>query len=129
MANYTALETNVVTLAGKIGAPVGPARIYGLAGATYHWATSTTTETIADQTVTVGDVTRTIPGGTQVFVVNTEGWGWLFGGGAEIWATPRFAIYGEFTRVYLKGGDADGGEGSLDERASMILAGARFRIF
>ena len=125
----TRLETRVLTLAGKVGAPVRSARIYGLAGATYHVGTSTTTQTLADQAVTVDGVTEVIPGGTQVFVVNTRGWGWLFGGGVEFWATPRFALYADLTRATFKGGDADGGEGDLNQAVTLILGGARFRVF
>ena len=125
----TRLETRVVTLAGKVGAPVRSARIYGLAGATYHVGTSTTTQTLADQAVTVDGVIEILPGGTQVFVVNTRGWGWLWGGGVEFWATPRFALYADVTRATLKGGDADGGEGDLNQPVTLILGGARFRVF
>jgi len=125
----TALETDVVTLVGKIGIPVRFARVYAFGGATHHWATSTTTETLADQTVTVDDEPVVIPGGTQVFTLNTKGWSWLFGGGAEFWAAPRFAIFTDLTYLKLKGDNADGGESGLDERAILFLAGARFKLF
>jgi len=125
----TDLDTDIVSIVGKIGIPVRIVRVYGFGGATHHWATSTTTEAIADQEVTVDDEPATIPGGTQVFTLNTKGWSWLFGGGAEFWVAPRFAIYGDFTYLKLKGDNADGGEGTFDERAILMLAGARFKIF
>jgi len=125
----TALETDVITLAGKVGIPFRIARIYGLGGATHHWATSTTTERIFDQTITVDETAVTVPGGTQVFTLNTKGWSWLFGAGAEVWPTPRFAIYGDFTYLKLKGENADGGEGTFDERAILLVLGARVKVF
>jgi len=125
----TGLETDVVTIVGKVGIPVRIVRIYALGGATHHWATTTTTERIADQTVTVDDEEVVLPGGTQVFTLNTKGWSWLFGGGAEFWVAPRFAIYGDFTYLKLKGDNADGGEGSLDDRALLLMMGARVRLF
>ncbi len=125
----TGIETDVVTLVGKVGIPVRIVRVYAFGGATHHWATTTTTERIADQTVTVDDEPVILPGGTQVFTLNTKGWSWLFGGGAEFWVAPRFAIYGDITYLKLKGDDADGGEGTFDDRAILLLAGARFKLF
>ena len=54
----------------------------------YHWTENTGTETIDDLTITVDNVQQTIPGGTQASLLQTEGWGWLFGGGGEVWHRP-----------------------------------------
>lgn len=125
----TGIETDVVTIVGKVGIPARIVRVYGFGGATHHWATTTTTERIADQTVTVDDQEVVLPGGTQVFTLNTKGWSWLFGGGAEFWVSPRFALYGDLTYLKLKGDDADGGEGSFDDRAILLMMGAKFKLF
>ena len=124
----SALDTEVLNVVGKVGAPIGGARIYGLGGANYHRATLTTNQTVDDVTIIVDDVEVTIPGGTQTFQLRTEGWGWLFGGGLEIWVARPFAIYVEAGYVALKGKDRDGGEGSINERVTYILAGARVHL-
>jgi hypothetical protein len=124
----SSLDSRVLNVVGKVGAPIGGARIYGLAGASYHRATLSTNETIDDVTVFVDDVEVTLPGGTQAFELRTGGWGWLFGGGLEIWVARSFAIYAEGGYVALKGSDRDGGEGSINERVTYILAGARVHI-
>jgi hypothetical protein len=122
------LNAELVTVAGKIGIPIGPVRLYGKAGGNHHRATSTTNETIDPVTVTVNDVPQTFPGGTQSFATETKGWGWLFGGGMEGWVKPSFAIYGEFDMAKARGDVTGGGAGRLDDRVTLVLAGVRFRI-
>jgi hypothetical protein len=122
------LDAHVVTVAGKVGAPIGPVRLYGQAGANYHRAKSGTTQTIDDVTVTIEGETRTIPGGTQTYGLETSGWGWSFGGGGEVWLTSAFALYGEFARAALKGGARDDAEGALDDSLTSVVFGARVRI-
>jgi len=122
------LTPHIATLTGKVGLPVGRARIYGEAGANYHWATLITTETIADTTVTVDGVTQTVVGGTQTFELKTAGWGWMFGGGVEVWLKRSLAMYGEFGYARLKGTPTGGGEGVLDDRVTFVVAGLRFRL-
>jgi hypothetical protein len=124
----SSLDAHVVTIAGKIGAPVGRVRFYGQAGMNYHRATFSTTQTIDDATVTIDEVTETIEGGTQSFELKTAGWGWQFGGGVEIWVAPFVAIYGEGGRAVIKGDARDGGEGSLDDHLTYALGGVRIRI-
>lgn len=109
------LHTEMITVAGNVGVPVGPVRLYGQAGRTYHRATSTTTETIDAS-------------GTQTFALKTAGWGWLFGGGAEVWMTRRLAIYAELGRAELKGAAVGGGEGTLDDHVTFVLVGGRIHI-
>lgn len=122
------LNPHVLTVAAKVGVPVGRVRFYGKAGGNHHWATMGTAQTIDDITVTIEDIPQIIPGGTQNLELRTSGWGWLFGGGGEVWARPAFALYGEVARTALKGPARDDKEGALDERVNVILFGARFRL-
>ena len=124
----SALDAELVTVAATVGVPAGPVRIYGKVGWSHHHATSATTETIDDVTVTVNDVPQTFKGGNQTFETETRGWGWLFGGGLEAWIKPSFAIYGEAGSAALKGSAVGAGEGQLNDRATLVLAGVRFRI-
>lgn len=122
------LTPHIAIVSGKVGLPIGRVRVYGEAGADYHWATRITTETIADATVTVDSVTQTIVGGTQSFELKTAGWGWMFGGGLEVWLKRSLAMYGEFGYARLKGSATGGGEGVLDETVIFAVAGLRFRL-
>jgi hypothetical protein len=109
------LKTQMVTVAGNVGVPFGRARLYGQAGANYLRATSTTTETID-------------AAGTQTFTFKTEGWGWLFGGGAEVWMTHRVGIYGEFGLAQLKGTAVEGGQGAINDHITFVIVGGRIHI-
>ncbi len=61
-----------------------------------------------------------MPGGTQVFELKTDGWSWMWAGGAEFWLTPIVAVWGEFSWVKLAGNASGGGEGSLDDSVTSI---------
>lgn len=122
------LETEVITIGGRVGFPVGPARIYGKAGADYHWATVTTEQTVDPASITVDDVTESIPGGTQTLAFETRGWDWVFGGGLEVWFTRHVAAWAEFGRAGLKGNAVDDSEALLEDRAFYIFLGASVRI-
>lgn len=122
------LDTRIVTVAANVGVPIGPVRIYGQGGRNHHQATFSTTETIDDVTVVTGNVTQTIKGGTQPFELKTAGWGWLFGGGLEAWATQSVAFYAEGQFVRLKGTALGGGEGAIDDHLIVMRVGARIRL-
>jgi hypothetical protein len=123
------LDTEVFTIAGKIGIPFGAVRVYGKAGTNYHRAVAGTSETIDEKTITVDGVARTIPGGTQALELKTAGWGWLFGGGAEVWVLRSVGVYGEFSRLTLKGNARGGGEGKFDEGVTALTVGLRLRFW
>jgi len=122
------LETQILTVAGKVGAPIGPVRLYGHAGMAYHWATSTTTETINDLTITVDNVQQVIPGGIATSGFKTEGWGYLFGGGGEVWLSKYIAIYGDLTFASLTGKDKNGSEARIDDKLRYVSFGAKVHI-
>ncbi len=112
----SSVETHVLMLTGKIGVPIGPVRIFGLGGATYHQAR-------------IGTIQDSVDGIEDRFEMRTAGWGWTFGGGFEAWVAPRVAIYGEGGRAALKGkGVETGGEGSLDERMTFVMVGLRISL-
>jgi len=110
----SSLDTQMATMVGKVGVPAGPVKLYGLAGASYHGATSRTVQTI--------------DGATQTLEFETEGWGWLFGGGAEVWLAPRVALYTEASFTTLKGEALGGGEALIDDRLRLIAVGLKVRI-
>jgi hypothetical protein len=123
----SSLDVRALTLAGLVGVPIGPVRIYGRAGGNRHWGTFSTTQTNQDVTVTIDGEPQTIPGGTQTFELNSGGWGWLFGGGMELWITRGFGLNVEFNRAALRG-PAVAGDSLLDEAQTPVLVGARVRI-
>jgi hypothetical protein len=123
------LVADVVTVAANAGGMFGTVRVYARGGLNYHRATSTMNQTLDDRTVTdVDGVSYTIKGGTQRNVVNTSGWGWMFGGGVEVWIKPRLGVYGEVAFGKLKGDDLSGGEADLDERFTFGSVGVRYHV-
>jgi hypothetical protein len=122
------LNTDLFTAAAKVGGPIGQARLYGRAGVNFHVGTFGTTQTTDDETVTIDGVPQTIPGGTVSYELKTEGWGWLFGGGLEIWIRPSLAIFTEVSFAGIKGDAVDAPEGSIDDRLTAIVIGGKFRF-
>ena len=108
------LDVDVITVAGALGVPIGPVRLYGKGGSNYHFGKSTTKETINNL--------------SQTFEVKTRGWGWGFGAGAEVWVAPAVALYADAGFAWLKGDPVGGGEARFDDRLRFLMFGARVRI-
>lgn len=116
-SNYSfdsTLESNVLIVGGRLGIPIGPVRISGLIGTTFQDSTLTTQETINNA--------------SQSFLVETRGWGWIWGPGLEIWTTSWLAIYGEANFGKLKGTPTTGGEVVFDDRLRQFTVGGRVKI-
>lgn len=124
----SALDSRLVIVGGRVGVPAGPVRFFGKAAADYHRATLLTTQTIDERTITVNGVPETIPGGTQQLALRTQGWGWLAGGGVEVWLTRHFSVNAEFGRATIKGDPIEEVEGGIDDRAFYLFVGASVRI-
>ena len=76
------LEPHLFTVAGKVGVPLGPIRLYGRAGFNYHRAESGTTQVIDPITITNEDgTTTTTPGSTESVDAKTDGLGLARGRG------------------------------------------------
>jgi hypothetical protein len=123
------LDAEALTLAGLLAAPLGPVRLYGKGGGSFHRAVSSSTQIQQDTTITVNDEVVTIPGGTQVFAVKTQGWSWLAGGGIEGWVTPRFALFAEVAMAKVKGPARVGSDLAIDERVTYTVGGVRLKLF
>jgi len=104
-------DVDTFIAAGKVAIPAGPLRVYGTGGANFHQSTLT--------------MTQTIEIASQTFTQKTHGWGWLVGGGAEVWVTPKVAVYGDLTLSQVKGKAEDKGEGFVDDRLRFIGFGVR----
>ncbi len=129
-ANYrftTRLDTELATVAAKVGGAVGRLRLFGSIGTGYHRALITTTETLDPVTLTLEDGSSvTFAGGTQIFQVRTNGWGWLFGGGTEIWLGRRAAVFAEGGRAAIDGSGP--GEVRMDDWLTFLVAGVKVQI-
>ena len=108
------LDAEIVNLSAKIGVPIGPTRIYGNIGTSWHRALNTTTQT-----------TGTI---VDTFDVQTEGWGWMWAAGFEAWLASSVAIYGEGGSIGLEGKPVNVPEGGIDERVNFVVGGFRIRL-
>jgi hypothetical protein len=122
------LSSKIYVINGKVGVPVGRARIYGQGGTNYHRARMTTTETIDDSTVTVNGVIEPVAGGTQSIELETGGWGWQFGGGLEVWVKPTAAVFGEYSRTRVNGQSQEGNQGEFKDYFTGVLVGIKVKI-
>lgn len=109
------LDADIVNVVGKLGVPLGPVRIFGQGGTTYHEATNTLTQTI-------GDASQTVE-------TNTDGWSYTYGGGLEGWISDRLALYAEAGITKIKGKERLSGVIEIDDKLTHYLLGVRFRIF
>lgn len=109
------VDLHVVSLLGKLGIPLGPVRIYGQGGGTWHEGTSTTVQRLGEQ--------------SQTFELKAEGWGWTAGAGIEAWVAPAFALYVEGTMGRLKGEAVDGSGREFSNRMRTVVFGGRVKIF
>jgi hypothetical protein len=124
----TESESGVFTASALGGVPLGPVRIVGKLGTTYHRATVTTVETVPTETAIVDDVEQVVVGGTQTIQVQTSGWGWVWSGGLEVWLTGPLGFYGEVGMLNLQGKDRQGGPTKIDDTRLFFFAGAKLRI-
>ena len=123
------LEPHLFTVAGKIGIPIGPIRLYGRAGANYHRAESGTTQHTDEFSSTdENGVVTVTPATDQTVEAKTSGWGYLFGGGIEAWVAPRFALYGQFDLAGVKGDSDVESQGRIDNRLMIVTAGIRVHL-
>lgn len=111
-------EAQILTIVGKAGIPLGPLRPFGQVGASYHQSKFRTTQTM----------TGAVEPNTLSYELRTDGWGWVFGGGMEVWLSSVFGFYGEFGTASIKGTAKDDEEGVVDDRATYVLFGGRVRL-
>ena len=121
-------DGRMFTMAVLGNVPAGKVNVFGKAGATFQRSTFTIHETIFDQTATVDDVTQAVAGGNQTLQTQTQGFGWLWGGGFEYWLTKPVGVYGEMGRMLVHGTDTRGGEGETRDTTLYIFVGARLRL-
>jgi hypothetical protein len=122
------LETDFATVGGVARASAGRVTLFVLMGATHHRATWTTKNTLADTTVTVDGVSQTLSGGTETYIVKTQGWNLAFGGGANYWLTNRFGIRGGFDYLFFKGNDLGTSAAKIDDTLLSAKIGVIVRI-
>jgi hypothetical protein len=120
--------SDIVTFTGKGALPIGRVRLYGEGGGLYHHTTLTTDQLMDEIVVDIGGVPTTFPGGTQTFLLQTAGWGWMMGGGGEVWVTKKFAIFGELGRAKLSGNPRSTGEGKINDTLTWVVGGVRVHL-
>jgi hypothetical protein len=107
-------DVDLFNVAAVAGVPAGRARIYGIVGTSYHQSET--------------KLVQTIPTQTQLFLQKTHGWGLLLGGGAEVWISPKIAVFGEVSLTRVKGKAEDGGDGLVDDGLRNIAVGVKIRL-
>jgi len=110
----SSLDVQMLNIVGKGSVPIGPVKIYGLGGLTYHEGTTSTKQTI--------------DGISQTIEFQTQGWGLVFGGGLDAWIASRVALYAEAGFADVKGKPLAGGDLQIDDTLKFILVGVRLHI-
>lgn len=110
----SALDVDVATIAGVVGIPIHAVRLFGKAGTNFQYEKSTTR--------------NTINGVSQNIQTEAQGWGWIVGGGLEIWMAPAVAIYADAGFAGLKGTPIGGGEVRFEDRLRYLNIGVRVHI-
>ena len=116
----SAARLDRLNLAAVAGIAPGIVCIYGLGGVTYSRAITTASESIDASADAVAATHRT--------TLETRGWGSLFGGGIEVWASRRLAVFGEVTGAMIRGDDIKGGQARVHGTAGGFAAGMRFSL-
>lgn len=124
----TTREGGVAAFTGRAGVRGGRFRPFGRAGFGLYRATLTTTQTVDATTVTIDGVEQAVPGGTQTIQMRTKGWAPVYGGGLEIWLSPRIAILGEAQRIGLKGADERNTPFEVDDAVITATGGITIRF-
>jgi hypothetical protein len=109
------IDLDVVNAIVKGGLPLGPVRLFGQGGMSYHEARNTMTQTIGEA--------------TQTSETHTDGWSYTFGGGLEGWITDRIALYGEAGQTKIKGKERLSEVIRIDDSMTHYMLGVRFRVF
>jgi hypothetical protein len=109
------LDVDFISVVAKAGLPIGPVRVFGQGGMTYHEARDTMTETIGQ--------------GSQTIETHTDGWSYTFGGGLEGWISDRFALYGEAGVTKMKGKERLSEVIQIDDKLTHYMVGVRVRVF
>lgn len=121
------LDAHLLAITATVGAPVGRARLFGQGGAVYHRARATISQTI-DSVIQPADPATPIEAGTELFQTDTAGWGWIVGGGLELWLSPRVALLAGLDRAAVRGDAVDGSEAKLAEGVILVTVGLRLRL-
>lgn len=111
-------DAHLIALTGKLGIPVGRARLYGKGGGLFHSGTTTSVTTIADV--------------DQTLKLRTEGWSWIAGGGIEVWTGRKFALFADANFGRIRGeavSEDDDIEGEARDNLLSVFAGFRVKIF
>ncbi|MEX2663797.1 MAG: outer membrane beta-barrel protein [Vicinamibacterales bacterium] len=109
------VDLHVVNVVGKLAIPLGPVRLYGQGGGNWHEGTSTTVQTLGED--------------SQTFEFKAEGWGWTAGAGIEAWVAPAFALYLEGNLSQLNGDAIDDSRREFSNRMRTVVFGARVKLF
>ena len=111
-------DAHLIAATGKVGVPIGRARLYGKGGALFHSATTTSVMTIADV--------------DQTLKLRTEGWSWIAGGGIEVWLNRRFALFADTNFGRIRGdavSENDDLEGLAHDNLMSLFGGFRVKVF
>ena len=111
-------DVHLISATGKVGIPIGRARLYGKGGGIFHSATTTSVMTIAEV--------------DQTLRLRTEGWSWIAGGGIEVWTGRRFGLFADVNFGRIRGeavSENNELEGVARDNVLAMFGGFRVKVF
>ena len=124
----TTREGGVLSFTGRAGFRKSRVRPFARGGLSLSRLTLTTTETVNETSVVIDGVTQTVPAGTQILQLRAKGWAPVYGGGVEVWLSPRIGIYGDVQRIGLKGKDDRDADIHIDDAVITAQGGVTVRF-
>jgi hypothetical protein len=122
------LDADVIQVGVIAGVPYRSINVFAEGGLNRHQGTQTLFQRIDESQVTDENGNVVNIGGRTTRSYRTQGLGWYFGGGLDVWVLPRLAVYGDAQMLRLKGTQVDGGEAVLDDHVISFQVGVRFRL-
>ena len=110
----TTRESGFLSVAGRAGFRKGRFRPFGRAGMSLGRATVTTIETIGEN--------------TETLAMRARGWAPVYGGGVEVWLSPRLGVFADAQRLGLKGKDERDSGIELNDTLLTAQAGLTLRL-
>jgi len=110
----TTREAGFLSVAGRAGLRKGRFRPFGRAGMSLDRTTQTTTQTMGDS--------------TETLAVRARGWAPVFGGGLEVWLSPRLGLFADAQRLGFKSKDERDSPIDINDTLFTAQAGVTVRL-
>jgi len=110
----TTRESSYLAASGRAGLHKGRFRPFGRAGMSFGRTTETTTQTMGES--------------KETLAVRARGWAPVFGGGLEVWLSPRLGLFADAQRLGFKSKDERDSPIEINDTLFTAQAGVTVRL-